>query len=111
MGPAGAVREQPGRREPERFRRLRPTAKTPGAVLSLNGITYAVVSGALAALRARAGLYVLFMLAVMALLAWYNTAVLQAFSWLGLGAVVLGMGVMALFEGVLPRLRRAARAD
>lgn len=64
----------------------------------LNGFTYAAISAASSILRTRPALYVPFMLAVLAVLIWFNISVLQAFSWLGFLVVLTGLALLAILD-------------
>ena len=79
------------------FREMQPSVAAV-ALYALNGLTYMVISLGLLALRDRRVPYVIFALAVLAFLAWFNAAVMQNFSWVWLIVVAAGLGVIGYWD-------------
>jgi hypothetical protein len=75
-----------------------PPAVAATALYALNGLTYAAISLALLVLRDRWIPYALFSIAIVGVLAWFNVAVMENFSWMWLTAVSAGLGAIGFWD-------------
>jgi hypothetical protein len=79
------------------FREMQPSVAA-ATLYALNGLTYMAISLGLLVLRDRRVPYVLFAVAVLGVLAWFNAAVMQSFSWLWLIVVAAGLGAIGYWD-------------
>lgn len=86
------------------FREVQPSVAA-ASLYVINGLTYMVISLGLLLLRDRRIPYVLFAVAILGGLAWFNAAVMQTFSWVWL--IVVGAALAAIGYWDLRASRRA----
>ena len=79
------------------FREMQPNIAA-ATLYALNGLTYMAISLGLLILRDRRVPYVLFAVAVLGALAWFNATVMQSFSWLWLIVVAAVLGAIGCWD-------------
>lgn len=75
------------------------------AMYSLNGLVYGLISTSLFVAKRNPIVYVLLALTVLSLIAWFNVAIMQTFSWVWLIVVSAGLGIIGYWD-----LRQARRS-